>query len=1051
MSVSMLTNYPDQSARNLFTNGIQLESRDSSTSTSFSFQSKTFVCGAILGGVLVSYLFYKFNSAQTPNLNVPSLMTLSQSEVLSKNMSELLRQQERNSEEFSPVYLQSLKQSIGSGDSACVGAHYSKAEEFYANALQESLRENNRVGEAISLQKLAELYITKGTRQNLVQAAGMYQYILLCLPENQQLIKQILVEIEAKLIVLCNGIFREKEVLLEQLESNAKILKSLRDNLDEKIQKMTEHPSPQDVVLLYREINMQLKGFIKGLMDQVIELQGEKSPCFAAIGFGSLAREEMTPYSDLEFGILLDENTEKNKEYFRNFTYLLHLKVINLGETILRALNIPCLSTMYSLDRRTPRGFAFDGEGVKGKGCKTPLGNRNSFELIQTPEEMAKYQEKDPAGNWWFEKEPHLPMELSTFIHLAGDEKLVEKYQKAMDTQLKVPYKEFPSLREFYAREHLRKEDEKTFDPTLQHHYDEGRLLQVKQDLYRLPHLLIDRLTLLSDCKLPEQSDVRSQSTFDRIDRLCRQKVISEPATNNLLWLISMTCFQRLKVYSKYKKQCEAMNALLSSSTLQDPSEYFSLNPQILENLINIYQILIPLYRHGGAYLRRERESLLVEDFRELSFLTRGIIEERFMQYERALKSYLQAEKENPGSFEIMNLIGISLLKLGRADESLDYHRKALLLTGDEIFLKAATHGCIGSALEALGNVEQAIEQKKEAHRVFQTLRKTVFTDKETDFLVKNTTNLAMSYKSRRKDKSALELLKEAKEKIERIYPNDHPQLSGVLSNMSLVYIQTKEFDDALNCLNRARTIDEKFFGMQHPFLARDFVNLGLLERNQGKDESAISFYEKALSIYTSLGFIHPQLGATYRNLGIAQKKLGNLQESILNYKKALEAILSIDGKNHHRYIYCLIDLGTAYRSYGKPEAIQYLEEARKALSTLAHHEKYRKQIDCLNELGLAYKTQRNLDQAVNCLKEALEISKQHSSEVRLSAKEQASLLYTFGIILVEKKELGEGIIHFNKAVEIAERGQIDPRLIDRIKKSIENAKNLQSKAVVLV
>ena len=103
-----------------------------------------------------------------------------------------------------------------------------------------------------------------------------------------------------------------------------------------------------------------------------------------------MSREEMTPYSDLEFAILIKEEGEGHRGYFRDLTYLLHLKVINLGETILPALNIPYLKGFG--DWITPRGFAFDGSGALGKGCKTPLGNAGNespngktFELYKLP------------------------------------------------------------------------------------------------------------------------------------------------------------------------------------------------------------------------------------------------------------------------------------------------------------------------------------------------------------------------------------------------------------------------------------------------------------------------------------------------------------------------------------------------------------------------------------------------------------------------------------------------------------------------------------------
>ncbi|WP_039383831.1 DUF294 nucleotidyltransferase-like domain-containing protein [Neochlamydia sp. TUME1] len=315
-------------------------------------------------------------------------------------------------------------------------------EKAYTLALKHAIRKKDLIQEAFYIEKLGDVYVQKGTSEAFLQAAGLYNYALHRhflshpLEGKQKVLKEKLSKIQDLLVRECKGRSVGSATIEDQFESNRKTLKEFRTEIEAKIQELPETPSSQEVMELYHKIAQGIKTFFEHIVAQSLDTLGSPPCKYSMIGFGSLAREEMTPYSDLEFGILIQEDNPINRDYFRRLTTLLHLKVINLGETILPALNIPCLKAINFFDDITPRGFAFDGAGVEGKGCKTPLGNGKTFELIQTPEKMAQYISKDNENQWWHEREPHLPMELLNFAHLQGSRELTEQYNENVQKNL---------------------------------------------------------------------------------------------------------------------------------------------------------------------------------------------------------------------------------------------------------------------------------------------------------------------------------------------------------------------------------------------------------------------------------------------------------------------------------------------------------------------------------------------------------------------------------------------------------------------------------------
>ena len=241
-------------------------------------------------------------------------------------------------------------------------------------------------------------------------------------------------------------------------------LVSLRERMKEEIAKVEtivdlDQPSEENETCFINQmtnINNKICFSLKEIIHEIIaecQLTLGRHPCdYVAIGLGSFAFGTMTPYSDLEWAILLDIEDEQFKDYFRDLSHLLHFKVACLGETIVPSVMIKSLNSEHDswfYDDVTPRGFAVDGAMVKA--CKTPLGRRDDFgnivfELIHSPEKMAEFQNLE-----WLGKSFELAASLRSFrvIYFTdqkkGDE-IIQRYNMELNNQLECLVRERHSL-----------------------------------------------------------------------------------------------------------------------------------------------------------------------------------------------------------------------------------------------------------------------------------------------------------------------------------------------------------------------------------------------------------------------------------------------------------------------------------------------------------------------------------------------------------------------------------------------------------------------------
>ena len=378
-------------------------------------------------------------------------------------------------------------------------------------------------------------------------------------------------------------------------------------------------------------------------------------PChYAIMGVGSIALQQTTPYSDLEFAILMedapDEDTAETwRAYFRKLTHLVHFRVINLGETVL-----PFSEYRVSLDHLGRKGLNFD------LGGKTPLGRKDKdradknkgYELIQSVEGMMAYLKNE--GNKMEHIDKLLPYILERTCYIHGDQGLHGRYlasqqafwsswqdaagkhayQDRMRKKLLEGVSELDQSQPGVVRKGREQAgDLRTVGPKL-HPEDAGRLYDVKQEIYRLPDRLLYGLAFYYGI-LPE-------SAWDAVDKLLASNKINEEAARHLKYMVSFAVMLRLDTYLHHGQQNEQLSlrgslsqgASSGEESSQAAHELLMLPSVALQedgSLFRYYYTALPLHQQMEEFfemlnLRQEvrKNTVIDERLQEVLFNIEG-------------------------------------------------------------------------------------------------------------------------------------------------------------------------------------------------------------------------------------------------------------------------------------------------------------------------------------------------------------------------------------------------------------------------------------------
>jgi thioesterase domain-containing protein/predicted acylesterase/phospholipase RssA/acyl-CoA synthetase (AMP-forming)/AMP-acid ligase II/tetratricopeptide (TPR) repeat protein len=245
--------------------------------------------------------------------------------------------------------------------------------------------------------------------------------------------QQVKVEIEKKITKAIKGFVFEKlsvrkDIELANFVSFFNALQQALELLRLEAKEQTESNS-LNLDRFFEKTQKEFEKIINDLFEYTHGVLG-KPPCrYVMLSVGSLATRMVTPYSDIEYIVLVDKTSDAATTYFTNFADLVEMMLIGFGESpIYKAEAILAEFKDY---------FSYIRKGSRMDEHKRPQDLNRQFGLITTSDELLSVIPKKlihESGN-------HLTAALLTTscFDKGSDEDLYAKHQRLFETALIKP------------------------------------------------------------------------------------------------------------------------------------------------------------------------------------------------------------------------------------------------------------------------------------------------------------------------------------------------------------------------------------------------------------------------------------------------------------------------------------------------------------------------------------------------------------------------------------------------------------------------------------
>lgn len=886
-----------------------------------------------------------------------------------------------------------------------------------------------------ALMKLGEWYTreakTTGNCADFVKANGLFNAALVrmrmmkCELQEEVALSRIVYTYQAFLRVVTNSeVVASSEEVRDEIRRHKDFLEDERKKIKSRVEDISTdfernpRTGAEETKKLWRVRGEKIYDVFGGIQDMLTNLVGTlikecesvlgRAPCkYAIIALGSVGRMEATPYSDLEFAILLAEKVLGNKfQYFRILTHFLHLKIVNLGETILPTLGIKHLNDFQSTDPKanwfydklTPRGFSFDG--AMPWASKTPLGriatrDKAGLELIRTPQEMADLQQEDIALKEGY----HLADIMSRATLLYGEGSLLDEYEQCVADKLNsisaldLVQKSSRTVGFTRGMKQLLV-DNLTYDPYFSYIGRQctiGAMFDTKKQFYRLISLLVTDLGLVFD--------IRAPSPWGLISGLRSRGIIDDQTAEELKVCLSLANEIRLKTYLANGGQKELLSPLprYASSLEQgaDHADSLANDPPIFrysdeETLVRLLSISHDFCCRCKSFCTKYLEhnevdtNLLRRSAVSSSNYIRGMLYLRLQNFPKALE-FMKAEPEGSRNFPVsLSNQGIVYHQLGNLQESIKCYEKALEVHyQDENMSNLDPFICRNNLAVALMDAGQYQKAKVRFEQAIVKHKEMYGECMEVVGVCRLMLNLGLTLDHLGDYKSAIAVLEKVLT-MQKTLSDDVPDIDVIRVKLQLAMSLSKveEHVQSLRYAEEALHLSEKIFGKTSLSveLVHVYSSAGTIYEACNRHDDGLIWYKRSLEVLQQVygDAPHPDKVSTLNNLGNFFSRRYQFSIALPYLESSLKAARAVfGGKPHPTVALVMSNVGVAWKRAKKPErAITYFEEAKEIMeNALGKEHTHPTTSDVLNNLGTAYQDLGYLDKAMECYKRVLKMN----------------------------------------------------------------------------